>query len=370
MTEPELQDTIAHVRLRALDLQLQRPIRVRTTFVPTVSLVLIDLATSDGAIGRSYLHSRPRGPYVELLKALGESIMGQKLAPRVLQRQMLRSFGMFEGMEGLLANAVAGLDMASWDALAQRSSLPLVTLLGGSTEPLPAYNSTGLSFQPTSALTEEARMLVEGGFSGVKMRLGYATLAEDVAAVRAVRGALPDTIDVMADFGQALDRAEAVIRLSALDGEGLAWFEDPLTARDLEGHARLARALKTPIQTGENFGSPEMMAEAIRIHAADCMNLDVKHIGGVSGWLDAAPLAAAAHIPLSSHFYPEYSVHLLAISGSRHRLEYFDWLNPILTDPLRIEAGHAIFRKSPGAGIEWNEDALTRMGAVVLAELE
>jgi mandelate racemase len=170
----------------------------------------------------------------------------------------------------------------------------------------------------------------------------------------------------MADFGQAFHLHEAMLRLTALDDEGLAWFEDPLPADDLAGHARLTAALATPIQTGENFGSAQQLARALARGAADCMNLDAKHIGGVSGWLAAAPLAEAAHMPLSSHFYPEYSAHLLAASGSRHWLEYFDWVDPILARPLRIERGLAMFGDGPGVGLEWDEAALRRFGAVAL----
>ena len=76
-------------------------------------------------------------------------------------------------------------------------------------------------------------------------------------------------------------------------------------------------------------------------------------IGGVSGWLQAAALGATAGLPLSSHLFPEVSAHLLAISPTAHWLEYVDWADAILREPLRIEEGHAVLPDSPGTGIEW-----------------
>ena len=72
--------------------------------------------------------------------------------------------------------AMAGLDVACWDALAQAAGVPLVTFLGGAPKPIPAYNSNGLGLMSPEACADEAEQLLEGGFRGVKLRLGYPTL--------------------------------------------------------------------------------------------------------------------------------------------------------------------------------------------------
>ena len=87
---------------------------------------------------------------------------------------------------------------------------------------------------------------------------------------------------------------------------------------------------------------------------------DVNKIGGVSGWLRAAALAEPGGIPVSSHLYPEISVHLLASTPTRHWLEYVDWAEPVLQEPTRIEDGYAFPASAPGTGIAWNEDAVAR----------
>jgi mandelate racemase len=63
---------------------------------------------------------------------------------------------------------------------------------------------------------------------------------------------------------------------------------------------------------------------------------------------------------MSSHLYPEVSAHLLAVTPTAHWLEYVDWANPILRDPIRVVDGAAIIPDRPGSGLEWNEDAVAR----------
>jgi mandelate racemase len=215
-------------------------------------------------------------------------------------------------------------------------------------------------------LADEAEeLLEEGNFNAVKLRLGYGSLEDDVAALRAVRKRVPDGTVVMADYNQALTVAEALQRGRALEQEGLAWIEEPIRHDDYAGHATLTRELATPIQIGENFDGPYAMADAIRERACDYVMPDFGRIGGVSGWLEAAALAQAAGIEMSSHLYPEFSAHLLAATATRHWLEYVDWAAPVLEHPIDIRNGEAIIPNRPGAGIEWDGDAVNRYRAPV-----
>jgi len=161
------------------------------------------------------------------------------------------------GYQGLAVAAVAGLDTALWDALAKSAGLPLARLLGGTMDPVPAYNSNGLGLIPPAAAGDEAlELLSEGGFTALKVRVGRPHAADDVAAVRRVREAVGDGVVLVADYNQGLDLGEALERCRALDAEGLAWLEEPLRYDDLDGHARLARDILTPVMLGENFYGP------------------------------------------------------------------------------------------------------------------
>ena len=144
---------------------------------------------------------------------------------------------------------------------------------------------------------------------------------------------------------------EALLRCRALDGAGLAWVEEPLRYDDLAGHARLARDIATPIMLGENFYGPRAMLAAIQAQACDLVMPDLMRIGGVTGWLQAAAIADASGLPMSSHLYPEVSGHLLGVTPTRHWLEWQDWANPVLARPFQVTDGLLHLPDVPGNGL-------------------
>lgn len=257
--------------------------------------------------------------------------------------------------------AVSGLDMAAWDALAKAANRPLAEFLGGSLAPVPTYNSNGLWLTDVAALAAEAGALVaEGGTKGLKLRLGRDRLADDLRAIEAVRSAAGPDVSLMVDFNQGMSFGDALHRCHALDDQQLYWFEEPIAYDNLAGHAQLARELATPVQLGENFYGPRALAQAVTMGAADFVMPDLMRIGGVTGWLRAAAIAGAAGVPMSSHLYPEFSAHLLRVTESAHWLEWQDWANPILAEPFPLADGDLVIPDRPGAGIEWQEEAVRR----------
>lgn len=353
--------TIRSLRARAVFVPMTRPLHTSTGAIDKVPLVLIDLETSTGAVGRGYLFCvTPLAlkAQVALLDDMAALITGQPLAPIDIEQMLNRRFTLL-GATGLVGMAISGIDMAAWDAKAMEAGLPLARLLGGEIRPIKAYNSCGLGLMgprlDESDLGREAVELLQGGFSAVKLRLGYATLEEDIAAVHAVRAAIPATVQIMTDYNQALTPAEAIRRGHALDELGLTWIEEPVRAEDHAGHAQVAAALKTPVQIGENYWGPRDMARAIAARASDYVMPDLERIGGVTGWLRAAALADAAALPMSTHLFPEMSAHLMCVTPTAHWLEYVDWANPVLQTPLEIRDGCAIVRDAPGSGLVWDE---------------
>jgi mandelate racemase len=261
-------------------------------------------------------------------------------------------------VQGIVRMAMAGFDVACWDALALAAQRPLVSLLGGAPRAIRAYNSNGLGLMPLDKLAKEAEELLEGGFKALKLRLGYPTLGEDIAAVKAVRARLPSGVEIMVDYNQALTLAEALARGRALDNEGVYWIEEPVRHDDYAACATLARELRTPIQIGENFSQPQAMEAALAARACDYAMPDLERIGGVTGWQRAAALAHAHGIEMSSHLFPEVSAHLLAVTPTAHWLEYVDWAAPILAQPLVITDGTVKIGDSPGNGIQWDPGAV------------
>jgi mandelate racemase len=198
------------------------------------------------------------------------------------------------------------------------------------------------------------------GFRAAKIRLGFPDLAADLAVVRAVRDVVGDQVQLLVDYNQALSVPEAIHRIERLDAEGLVWVEEPTRADDAAGHARIAAAVSTPIQLGENWWGPHEMARSLEVGASDLVMLDAMKIGGVSGWLRAAALAEARGLPVSSHVFVELSAHLLAVTPTAQWLEYLDLAGSILSDPVRVSDGHVAASSAPGSGIEWDEEAVAR----------
>jgi mandelate racemase len=356
---------IRNLRARPVLVPFKRPPVSASGGIPAAALVLIDLETDGGVTGRSYVFgfaSWTLRPIVACLQAMLEMIKGDALAPLEIEAKLRARLTLLD-TPGLVGLALAGVDMAAWDALAQAHGVPLVSLLGGAVRPIAAYNSTGLWVQPVDGLADEAEALLAAGFRAVKLRLGRDDGAEDLAAVRAVKTRIGDGVTLMCDFNQRLTVNEAILRGRALDGEGLYWIEEPVRHDDYEGYARIAAEVATPIQTGENLVDTFEMAKAIAARSLAFVMPDVQRIGGVTGWLRAAALAHAHGIEMSSHLFPEFSVHLLGVTPTCHWLEFMDWAEPVIQEPIRVKDGFAQIPDRPGAGIAWNEDAVKRYAA-------
>jgi mandelate racemase len=190
------------------------------------------------------------------------------------------------------------------------------------------------------------------------LRLGYPAARQDIAVVRAVRNRIGDEIGLMVDYNQALSVAQAIERGRMLDAENILWLEEPIRHDDYAGSARLAREIATPVQIGENFGDASAMARALAAEASDFVMPDLERIGGVSGWQRAAALAAVHDVEMSSHLFPEVSAHLLAATPTAHFLEYVDWADKIVQQPLRIVDGCAMVTDQPGNGLAWDAAAV------------
>src|ERR1700735_1595284 len=305
---------VRDVAVRAVVVPLARPLATKVGDFSQWPLLLIDVTTEQGITGRGYLApylNRATAGLRTVLSDLGAALRGQPVSPAEAYAAARGWLGL-AGYQGLALAAVAGLDIALWDALAQAAGLPLAVLLGGTTKPVPAYNSNGLGLIPPEEVADEAlELLAEGGFTALKVRVGRDRAADDLEAVRRVRAAVGDEVTLVADYNQGLALGAALERCRALDGEGLTWIEERLRYDDRDAHAGIAPDIATPVMLGENFYGPRAMHEAIRAQACDLVMPDLMRIGGVTGWLQAAAVADVAGLPVSSHLYPGGSGHLM-----------------------------------------------------------
>lgn len=347
--------TIVELRTTPVLVPLRRPIRTASGAIPAFPVVLIDLRRDDGVVGRAYTQVY----FQELLPALNASIrslasfiVGMPASPRDVHDFLLRRMRLW-GAKNTFGAALGGIDMALWDAHARARAEPLYVTLGAQPRALRPYYSAGL--YDANSVAEVAAEAVAEGYPGLKIKTGFPTLAEDLAAVRAARKVLGDRA-LMVDYNQSLTVAEAMIRCKALDDEGLEWIEEPIAADDYDGNARLADAVTTPIQIGENFNCVEDMHGALRAGAADYVMIDLQFIRGITGWLDAAALARVTGTPMSSHTFIEASSHALCATPTAHWLEHLDVVGQLLREPYALVDGMLTPPERPGLGMEWNEE--------------
>ena len=352
--------SVRAVRTRAVRSPMRRPLLTSVGSVSAAPLVLIDVETDQGITGHSYLfcYLDAVSPLIQrALEILLPRLVGQLVEPAELRRRASQSLQLL-GADGVFGLCLSGLDVAYWDALAKAADLPLCRFLGGSPGRVQAYNSNGLGVMSPEAAASEALELIDEGYHAIKVRLGHSAPERDLAVVRAIRAQIPSGALLMSDYNHCLTTPEAIRRAGILDDEGLYWIEEPTAPDDFRGNAEVARSVSTPIQIGENFRTLREMQAAIDQRACDLVMLDLERIGGGTGWLKAAAIAETSGLPMSSHLFPEVSSHLMMVTPTNHWLEYVDWAEPILSEPLVLKNGYAIAPERAGNGLSWDEDAV------------
>lgn len=354
--------TIRDLRVRAVDAPIVRPVRTASGSIDTAPLVLLDVLTDEGVTGSSYLFAYSPlmlRPLLSLADELRSELVGQSVVPVQRMLQMQARFRLL-GVQGLLGMLLSTLDMAYWDALGKAAGQPVVRLLGGEPRALRAYDSYGMVDPVTDA--PALQQTLDRGFQAIKIKLGFADPKRDVEVVRAVRELIGPDIALMVDFNQSLAPVEAIRRIRALEAYDLHWVEEPVSAEDLQGHAQVRAAVSANIQTGENWWFARDAQQALSADACDLMMPDLMKIGGISGWMTVAGIAAAASMPVSSHLFVEASAHVLPVTPTCDWLEFMDFGAAVLAEPAQVAQG-CVAARGPGLGMVWDEAAVEKYRA-------
>ena len=352
-------DRIRHVRLSTLTLPLKAPISDAKVLTgrqkPMTEIVFLfaEITTGDGSSGIGFSYSKRAGGPAQYAhaKEVADNLLGEDPSDIGRIYQKLLWAGASVGRSGVATQAIAALDIALYDLKAKRASLPLSKLLGAYRDSVRTYNTSGGFLQaPVEEVKERASQSLAEGIGGIKIKVGHPDSRVDLARVSAVREHLGPDVPLMVDANQQWDRPTALRMGRALERFDLVWIEEPLDAYDAEGHAQLARALDTPIATGEMLSSVSEHISLIENRSADIIQPDAPRIGGITPFLRLAALADQAGLQLAPHFAMEIHLHLAAAYPREPWVEHFEWLNPLFNERLETVNGRMIVPNRPGLG--------------------
>ncbi|MEJ8475690.1 mandelate racemase/muconate lactonizing enzyme family protein [Roseibium algae] len=353
---------IEHVQIFMLDLvpKVQRTDAIQS--FKSQETPFVRITDSDGAIGTGYSYTiGDGGPAIM-------SLLERTLVPQLLGREADEIEAIWRDLlfsshatavGPIMSLALAAIDTALWDLRGKKTGLSLSRLAGGAKRSVPLYTTEGgwLQIEP-EALAEDALAAQAKGFSGSKVKIGKPHLAEDRARLERVRDAVGPSYEIMTDANQSMTAAKALRYAPMLEELDIAWFEEPLPADDIAGHARLSAQCRVPVAVGESLYSPGQFGDYVAAGACGIVQADVARVGGITPWLKVAHMAEAHNIAICPHFLMELHVSLVCAVPNAPWLEYIPQLDEI-AGPMQIENGHAIASVAPGLGIEWDEDALT-----------
>jgi L-alanine-DL-glutamate epimerase-like enolase superfamily enzyme len=274
------------------------------------------------------------------------------------------------GRAGITHLAAAAVDVALWDLKAKSVEQPLWKLLGGATyDHLEAYNTDGgwLNWSLDELVADAKRMTGEAGFRGIKIKVGSPEPGRDERRIEEVRAAIGPSVKLMVDANGKWSLPAALQMGRALSENDVFWLEEPCWYDDLEGHAALARSLRTPIALGEQLYSLHAFRSFIQAGAVHFVQPGVVRLAGITEWLRVADLAHANRLPVAPHIgdMMQIHVHLAFAHPACSCLEYIPWLRECFVEPATVKDGEFVLPQCPGAGTTLREDALSRFGRAV-----
>jgi len=355
-----MSDTIRHISLSSVVLPLKTEISDAKVFtgrqkpMTEVHFLFAEITTADGFEGVGFSYSKRAGGPAQFAhaKQVADNLLGED--PNDIGRLYVKLLwaGASVGRSGVAVQALAAIDVALWDLKAKRAGLPLAKLIGAHRDSVRTYNTSGGFLNaPLEQVLENATAAREAGIGGIKIKVGHPDHRVDMTRLDAMRTHLGDDFPLMVDANQQWDRPTALRMCRAMEPYNLTWIEEPLDAYDYVGHADLARAIDTPIATGEMLASVAEHVKLIEQGSCDVIQPDAPRVGGITEFLKLTTLAAQAGLSLAPHFAMEIHCHLAATYPTEPWVEHFDWLDPLFNERMAIADGRMIVSDRPGLGI-------------------
>lgn len=287
---------IDRITMREIRLELREPFRISSGLMSARRIALLELFDASGARTWSECVAFQLPIYSSETIDTAWLAIREWLAPRILGRR----FESPEEVHAVLEENVRGhnmakaaLEMGCWGLAAVLRATPLSTLLGGTRDRVPTGISLGIQPEP-ALLVQRAQLAVAAGYRKIKVKIQP---GQDVEYVRAVRIALGDTVDIMADANSAYTLRD-IEHLAKLDEFDLIMLEQPLGNDDLVRHATLQRRMTTPICLDESITSVDRAEDMIALRSGRIINIKPGRVGGLSASKAIHDVAERAGMPV------------------------------------------------------------------------
>lgn len=275
---------------------------------------------------------------------------------------------------GYVLHAMAAIDIALWDALSRRSSLPLSSLLSQNpAREVPTYLS-GIRRATLAERIEMLSGLVEQGLSAVKLFVTNDT-PETLVEIDALRAGVSGDWQIMVDALWSYETvAEAATARRALGDRGVGWLECPLIPEDLEGHRELAQSGGAPIALGEHFFTHHQSEPWLKVGALGVFQPDIGRAGLSNGILQAAiarkhGVVVTPHMGNGSPIGQAAALHYWAAGNCElpceYQLDLADVLPTAFDTGWQFANGRFVVPSRAGLGVEVDEEALLANSAEV-----
>ena len=382
---------ITAVRAMTLSYRVDPPYASAVGMQSARAGLIVEIETDSGIVGIGEAGVGGGVTSAVIDKQLAPLLIGED--PLLIERlwQMMFHRTRQFGRRGVVMQALSGIDIALWDIAGKVAQLPLYKVLGACRDRVEVYASGGFYQEGKSVedLAREAEGYRARGFKGMKMKIGRnpstqthlrqwtgnaafceVEPSEDLARVAAVRSALGSKAKLMVDVNCAWSPSMAIEMGRAMEPYDLYWIEEPVATDDIDGSARVADALATPIAGYETEMGLYGFRELIDRRAVDIVQTDLAWSGGFSECRRIAAYAHAHHLMVAPHAFAGAvlllaSLHFAASIPNALVLEWDQNPNGIrdelLREPLRLESdGTLKLPERPGLGIELDRAAVDR----------
>ena len=355
---------ITRFRTTMVDLPLAKPIATAIHTMQSVGCVLLELETDQGLTGQGYVFTLN----AVRLKVLNEMLLSyshdlEGSDPHFVTQTLDRIWHEINpiGHKGFSIAALSAIDTACWDLIGKAAEQPLHKIFGACRERVRTYASGGLWLsQSIDELTEEARLFVEMGFRGMKIRLGAGSVRDDVERVAAVREAIGEDIELLSDANQGLEVKHAIKLGRQLEQYNIGWFEEPVSYLNLQGHAEVRAALHIDVAGGETEYTRFGMHDVLQARAVDILMPDLQRMGGLSEMRRVVAIASSYHIPVSTHLFTEQSICIAGSEPNCISIEHMPWFSSLFNESMEIVDGDIIVPQRPGVGFTFNRETIAK----------